>query len=410
MTYITDGQRVVLRLTGAALFDARASPPEGVNWTDVYREALAQAVLPLAYTQAEPLLPSGEAGKWRRAAEQALAHTMRVAYEHVEVHDLMTARSIPYVAMKGAVSAAWYPRPELRMMGDVDFLVRPEDLERAEAALKDAGFQREPGDSAFHHAWQRGDGPAASVWEVHWEPNGIPNGGTGELIRRYFDDIFDTARPLEGLSGGDCLVPDTFRHGLILLLHTAHHLINSGVGLRHLCDWAVFAHGVPDGEFAALFEGSLRAAGLWRFAQLLTQLSSRYLGGRACAWAGEADEALLEAMLADVLAGGNFGRKDAERINQAKLFTDDGKRTVDDTGPARQFVHMMNGKARIMFPASKRYPALLPVGWAYAGGRHALRILAGKRPKIHLGRMVSGAAERREIYRQFRLFQPEGQE
>ena len=32
-------------------------------------------------------------------------------------------------------------------------------------------------------------------------------------------------------------IPAPFHHGLILLLHTVHHMLGEGIGLRHLCDW-----------------------------------------------------------------------------------------------------------------------------------------------------------------------------
>ena len=50
------------------------------------------------------------------------------------------------------------------------------------------------------------------------------------------------------------MVPTAFHHGLVMLLHVAGHLINTGIGLRHLCDWAVFAAKFSDEEFCEMFE------------------------------------------------------------------------------------------------------------------------------------------------------------
>ena len=54
-------------------------------------------------------------------------------------------------------------------------------------------------------------------------------------------------------------MPSHFHHGLNLLLHTNQHLLGEGLGLRHLCDWAVFAAGFSDEEFRELFEEKLKA-------------------------------------------------------------------------------------------------------------------------------------------------------
>ena len=105
--------------------------------------------------------------------------------------------------------------------------------------------------------------------------------------------------------------------------------------------------------------------------------------------------------------GGNFGTKDRNRINQAKLMTDTGKGKVDDTSLWKQFFHTMNDKARRGMPITKRLPILLPIGWIYVGGRHFVRIKQGKRPTVDVKNMISGATQRKEIYKEFRLFEEE---
>lgn len=116
---------------------------------------------------------------------------------------------------------------------------------------------------------------------------------------------------------------------------------------------------------------------------------------------------LTEAMMCDIFAGGNFGKKDDQRINQAKLMTDKEKGGVDGESMIKQLVSVMNEKAGIVLPVCRKIPILLPIGWIYAGGRHLLRIKDGKRPQIHIKEMVEGAAERREIYKKFHLFESE---
>ena len=89
------------------------------------------------------------------------------------------------------------------------------------------------------------------------------------------------------------------------------------------------------------------------------------------------------------------------------MITNKGKANVDESSLLGQFVITMNEKARLGFPISARFPVLLPVGWLYVGIRHILRILAGKRPKIHVNEMISGANKRKVIYKEFKLFEEE---
>lgn len=93
--------------------------------------------------------------------------------------------------------------------------------------------------------------------EMHFNLAGIPEGKPGELVREYSKDIYEKAS-LCRLNNGEAMLPSPFHHGLIILLHTCHHMTGEGIGLRHLCDWAVFVNSLSDDEFRQLFEDRLK--------------------------------------------------------------------------------------------------------------------------------------------------------
>lgn len=400
---LTELQTTLLFILSHALAGEKATvDAAAVDWPALYREAMAQAVFAQIYHTIEPCIPEKYRAAWSSAYAMSIVSNTRIRYEHTALHRLMTEQHIPYVSFKGCSSAESYPFPILRAMGDVDFLVKKEDCARTEAALRNAGFQP-PSDRehSSHLAYHRGN----STWELHWQVDGIPVSSAGDQTRAYLQDIIKTAIPLQ-MDEGTVLITDTFHHGLVLLVHSAEHMINTGIGLRHLCDWAAFAASLSSDEFANLFSPALQKCGLWRFAQLLTQLSIRYLEIPAKTWAVESvDDQLLENMIEDIFAGGNFGQKDRQRINQAKFMTNHEKGSVDNTSLASQLIATMNEKATIALPASQRHPILLPIGWLYAGGRHLLRIRQGKRPEINLSETLQGARHRRSIYRSFHLYE-----
>ena len=404
MSELSKEQKLLLDLISAALHGKQPNIPANVDWVMLMKECKNQSVSLLVFPQCEKYLPKEVRQQWSILSRLQIANGIRVEWEHGQLHHLMEKGHIPYVVMKGCASAAYYPDPSLRAMGDVDFLVAREDLERAGKILVDAGFtQHLDSEENIHIAYHRSEGYMRTVWEMHWEPNGVPDGEAGAKIHRYLDSAIADARLCQ-TSTAAYMGPTPFHHGLVMLLHTATHLINTGVGLRHLCDWAVFAEKLSDEEFYLIFEEKLKMVGLWRFAQLLTQLSVRYLGCPPKVWMGELDEPLLAAMIGDVFSSGNFGCKDAQRINQAKLMTNKKRGTVDDTSFLMQFVHTMNEKAQLGMPICQKWPVLLPVGWCFVGVRHSFRILIGKRPRVDVGEMVSGANERREIYKKLALF------
>jgi hypothetical protein len=343
---------------------------------------LAEAKLQAVYTMVNQSSPY---------ARQLVSHNIVNQYEHKEVGGILESAGVPYVVLKGLASASYYPEPLHRTMGDVDVLVYPSDLQHTEDAMIAAGFEREPGDNGKHIGFKRG----STVVEVHWRVNGIPDGN--EPVEALLSDIIPKASKVDGV-----MMPSPFHHGIVLLLHTVEHLINTGIGLRHLCDWCYFADSLGDREFAGLFENALRSIGLWRFAQILTLVGIRYLNMEDREWAHcDADGSVIAALMDDILNAGNFGVKEPQRINQAKLMQANNK--IQD----HALLGALTAKVKQEWPLSRSFPVIIPAGWIYIGVRHLVRIRQGKRPKMDVKNMVSGASRRRSIYKELRLFEVE---
>ena len=294
---------------------------------------------------------------------QIIAKNIRVEFAHNELHRILSENDIPYVILKGVASASYYKEPILRMMGDVDVLVRPDDIAKADKLLKSIGFVT--GDDIdgddMHIGYKRKDGISC---ELHRRINGVPNNDIGNIINEYIADIFEKSQKLK-TSNGSCLIPSNFHHGIILLLHTASHLTSEGVGLRHLCDWSVFVNGFSNEEFVLLFEKPLKEMGLWRFAQLLTLCCVKYLCCDTKEWAGEADDALLDGIVTDILNGGNFGVKDTNRYSQIKYISDRQEGSVSKKNIILQLFSSINAKTKKDYVFVNKSKLLLPFGWLF---------------------------------------------
>lgn len=340
-------------------------------------ELLSQTVLPLA-------LPT------HKLASSIIAANMQISYEHTELHDLLNPNSIPYVILKGVASASYYPNPILRTMGDVDFLINSVDFPRATSLLESTGFKKAAEDDGegIHVAFRRDD----STWEMHRSINGIPEGEAGEQVRLYLSNIIETAVDYDE-GNGVIKIPDDFHHGLVLLLHTASHLTSEGVGLRHLCDWAVFVNHFKDEQFRHLFEEKLKACGLWRFAQYLSLVSVKYLKLTYQPWMAEADDDILEQLITDIMNGGNFGKKDEDRCRQIKYISNRGEHTVDQKPTVLQLWDTIGKKAEAQ---GKSRLAVV--------GEYASMVLKGER-KLDNHETIKQAAERKKLYSEFHLFE-----
>lgn len=396
---MTDSQRIILQLLSKALF-GREAEIQNQDWVAVLEEAKNQAVVQLVDSVLDKnLLTTSEAHAWKQAASADIANNIRIGHNHSLLHEWMG--DIPYVILKGAASASYYPKPTYRSMGDVDFLVKSEDLDRAGKVLENNGLKPWNQEHISHIVYR---GPRMH-YEMHFNIAGTPNGAAGDLVREYTKDIFEEAQEKEVVNG-IAMLPSSFHHGLILLLHTCHHLTGEGVGLRHLCDWAVFENSFSEDEFRELFEEKLKALGLWRFAQILTRVSIKYLGADERPWA-VADDSLVDALMNDILVGGNFGKKDKIRSTQTMLISDRGKDGVGKTSMIEQFFKSANQIVYQKWPATKKNKLLLPIGWGFFGGRRAIRELTGKREKTDVKSLVDGAEQRRELYSQLHLYETE---
>ena len=372
----------------------------------VLKEAEAQTVFSLAFAYLQKELTIISAGNFDELNEKFYRNVILNTnnfQEHNELHELMESRQIPYVTIKGLASAYYYPDSSLRDMGDVDFLVFENDFESSKRAVLSAGFKLDHGDDdSIHIAFKR---EPMSIWEQHRCVNGIPEGSVGELIREELDKTIETSELVE-LDDAVCRIPDKFHHGLIMLLHMISHMTSEGIGLRHLCDWAVFVNSISNDEFVGLFSEKLNSFGLWKFAQIMTATSEKYLGIEHKEWieSAELDDDLLEDVITDILNGGNFGKKDLNRYREIKYISNRNERTVDSKNVFFQVFDAVNKKACDDFRFIGKHRLLLPIGWIAEGGKYFGLLVTGKRKSKGTSKMLKEAAKRKNIYSQMELF------
>lgn len=408
---LTEIQSKILRSISAAMFDGEKPELNNIEIGAFVKEAQAQSVFSLIY-------PALENELRKYATEQEYAHIINDYYagvitnvnvnkEHGELHEIMTAEGIKYVTLKGSASASYYKSPELRTMGDVDFLVNENDIEKGIKALEKSGFHRDQYEFTTNQsAYLR---PPMSTWEIHKSVTGVPNGKDGEAIQKALDDIIDTAQLYE-IDGQRFYVPDRFHHGLVLLLHKINHMTNTGIGLRHLCDWAAFESSLNDDEFRVLFEDKLKSFGIWKFTQIITSVCEKYLGAPKRKWTDNPDinDVLLESIIEDILVGGNFGHKDDNRQRELKYLTDRDEGKLGDKGIFSQAAASLNSKVYTNHSFIDKHRFLLPFGWIAEGGKYIGLLITGKRKNSGTAEMLREAAKRKDIYSKMDLFKSEG--
>lgn len=356
-------QQALVGLVSEQLFGGGELPqvPE-----DILKEAALQGVRPLISDD-----------------YQTIASNMRVSSAHAMLTDLLSG--IPFVTIKGCASACYYPEPVRRQMGDVDIYVSPADYPAAEKRLLSCGFEQKGLESGWHGSFYKN----GIHFELHHKIKGVPNGSadTEKAVRRCLSDIIETAVTLS-TDYGDILIPDEFHHGLVMLLHVAEHIVtDGGIGLRHLCDWAVYA----DKADISRYQSKLEEMGLWVFACQLTAVSVKFLGLKEMPWLPEISGGFLTLFMDDILNAGNLGKRSAGRSGSMELAGSKNK--------LRSFI----GMAKRRYPFARNNPLLVPTAMVLYLFSYLFTRLSGKKQWVTLDMMKSGK-KRTELYGQFRLF------
>lgn len=400
--FLNKPQCALLSYLSQSLFGTKSEKAELSydEWAELIYEADIQAVLPSVMSVIdrkqvpEDLLKKADARKTR-----FIAQNIRIKWEHYHMGALLAENNIPYTVLKGVASSRYYPKPELRVLGDVDFLIDKTDVDKVGKVLINDGFSVFQDEHICHISYDKN----GVMYEAHFAVTGVPDGEKGKRIEKLLNGCIEKSDECAS-DYGVVFVPSNIYHGLIMLLHLAHHLSGEGIGLRHLCDWAVFVNSLDGAESESIFEENIKAAGLYNFAKTLTAVCTDYLGMRKIAWADGVEREIKEKLICDILSSGNFGKKDADRIDAAYLISSRGKHKTSEN-IVLQFFISVNEAVKVHYPPCAKHKVLLPVGWIAVGSRQAAKIITGKRHKPDFKRMADIASERKKMCSDLKLFE-----
>ena len=272
---------------------------------------------------------------------------------------LLTWDRIKPVIIKGTAAAMYYPEPSLRAMGDIDFLLYPnngESFQKAEEILLSHGYtvRDDEEDSERHKAYVK-DGISFEMHRVFALGDAAEEKEAEQIIamaepdrhrlETYGSHLFYT-------------LPDP-ENGIVLLEHIAHHLF-SGLGLRQITDWLMFVKTVMTDEFyEEKFRPLAERAGLLKLAKVATRIGELYFGAPKQDWCQDADEALCTELAELASQAGNFGRnrKTSDRNATAVMNRKLSLSVLQKRG-------MKNWKA------AQKHAVLRPFAWLYQSGRY----------------------------------------
>ena len=308
---------------------------------------------------------------WKKqAVRQAVQQTLHSRCV-MQLGALLTQNQIPYAVVKGLVCRELYARPDLRVSGDEDVYILPQDQKRCARLLEENGFckvalgteqdvthwmDHQTGLHVELHTHLIAAEQEQAVWLDQLFAAGLADGVEIPVT----DGVIRTLQPT--------------LHFVFLVCHALKHFLTGGFGIRTLCDMVAFADRyrteIDFAQASALLE-RVRAK---IFLDQIFAVGQHWLGfdPAEIGWRFSAPPQELP-LLQDCLDAGVYGQSTMSRKHSAGLVLEAG----ESRGRLRQVTGVLfppREKLAGKYPQLNQHPALLPACWAHRLGKYALEV------------------------------------
>lgn len=260
----------------------------------------------------------------------------------------MNSKKIDHLLFKGYIIKDYYPVPELRTFGDIDFLIRCEDRQKSDELMMQQGFERKT-DWEPVFSYQR----ANEYYEIHTDVMEVDVSDKANY-KDYFKQIWEHAHLTDGHTYE--LSPEF--HFLYLLTHIAKHISGSGAGIRMYMDIAVFIQHFGNELDWKYIQAELEKLAFSDFANMVLTVVNVYFGVDLPIILNEIDAQVIEDFMEFTMSGGTFGF----------VGRDSGLISLKKQERNKESVSRVSAFANRLFPSA----ASIESRYTYLQGRHWL--------------------------------------
>ncbi|WP_088188779.1 nucleotidyltransferase family protein [Desulfosporosinus sp. FKA] len=363
-------------------------------WEKIYKLSRIHSVSGILYLMAQKLRNDYQPdivllNKMKRDYNSTLVRSVRQEAEIKLIIEKLNAAKICHAFMKGYVIKNYYPVKEMRTMGDIDFLIKPEDREKAHQLMLEIGYEAGETNEGGHWDYTLG-----SVHiEIHTQVM-YRNISNGLDYVSYFSDIWSHMKQKPNDYTYELTVE---YHFLFLLVHMAKHFDDCGCGIRMIMDISMFLIYFQDRLDWDYIKGELKRLNLEAFSKNIFVLCSQWFNVLFPEKIGRLDESFYEDLSSYILSAGTFG------FYQRNIHASVLRKEYKHEEGASMVPAVLRAYRKICFPSYenmskvKRYsflrnrPFLLPAAWIY---RAFYSILV--KDKSSLGMLFNLALESKE--------------
>ena len=343
-----------LACVSAGLAGRQTDVPEDCDWDALFRISQEQKLTAVVYSA---LAKTGQTPPvWRSAAMRDVVYQAQAGAEFLRLYRALSERGLHPLVVKGILCRETYPEPDARISSDEDLYVPLAEYDRFHQIMKELGFKTEEPDMENAHElryFRNG-----LMIEGHWEL--FPQDNSALNALNALSEGFWARTVTREVSGVPMRVLEPTDHMTFLLLHLFKHFINSGAGVRQICDVAQWAKANPI-EWPRVLE-AMQAAHAALFAGAVFDAGERFFGMPYPTGWPRAD---CEALLSDALDGGVYGSATMSRKHSGSMTL----AAVEDTAHANGFRPLLRtlfpnrAVMETSYPWVKKSAALMPAAW-----------------------------------------------
>lgn len=204
---------------------------------------------------------------FRQLYFQATRRVIILENEIKNIRDVFENSGIDFILLKGAVLRKLYPAAWMRVSGDIDLLVRADELDIAEQVLVKKLNYSVTSEGAHHDHVTAPGGFHVDLHFTLTERDG--------QAKPFLEDVWNRCAVVEGKKHEYRMDDDMFY--LFHMFHAAVHFQLGGCGMRPVLDTWLLNHRIDfDVEKRRTL---LQQAGLWQFAETMEKLAEAWFFG-----------------------------------------------------------------------------------------------------------------------------------
>lgn len=229
---MTRFQKDIFALIKSSLLNVQVIIEDDFDWSLAKECGKKHKILPLLFYGAynsQIKIPEEIEKEISLITTKHLIVSERQLFELNIIKKKFAENNIDFVVLKGSVQKMFYPKTEMRPMGDIDILIKIEQYDKISNIMVELGYTAER-ESDHELIWIK---PGVMI-ELHKRI--IPSYNADYY--KYFGDGWKLAKPGSEFKGEYIFSPeDNF---IYLFTHFSKHYRDAGIGILHLVDLYVY--------------------------------------------------------------------------------------------------------------------------------------------------------------------------